>query len=460
MPNTIKCTKTFELGILDHLLVYASVKNKVKRPPPKVVIARSYKRFDNEAFRKDVEEALWAVISVFDDPDDSYWAWSHLFNEICDRHAPYRQVKIRQQSLPWITPQIRHLMNLRLKTFLKAKKSNSQELWSEYRSLRNRVTQEVRLSKSEYYTNLFDEVKDCRSYWKLVKSSSGSRTVQPILGIRGNDQIIETSDSRKAFVNEYFSTIGEKLASELYLDQSLENSFSYITRVTPTVTNIDFTYDSIMQDLIKLKHNKTCGPDNIAPRLLKSAGHALIPSLFSLYSMGASCNTVPSTWKFARVSALFKKDDETDKQNYRPISLLCVPGKLMETQVVSTITNHVEHHNLRNKHQWVYKKGHFTQLLLAKMTEDWRRALDRKLIVGVVFIDFRKAFDSLPHNILLYKLQSLGIAGDLWCWTRDYLMDRHQATVVNGCKSESMPVRFGVPQGSRVLFRVEYCTHI
>ena len=71
--------------------------------------------------------------------------------------------------------------------------------------------------------------------------------------------------------------------------------------------------------------------------------------------MSASCNIVPSTWKFARVSALFKKNDETDKQNYRPISLLCVPGKLMETQVVSTVTNHVEHHNLRNKHQWAYK---------------------------------------------------------------------------------------------------------
>ena len=122
----------------------------------------------------------------------------------------------------------------------------------------------------------------------------------------------------------------------------------------------------------------------------------------------------------------------------------------METQVVPTITNHDEHHNLRNKHQWAYKKGHSTQLLLAKMTEDWRSALDRNLVVGVVFIDFRKAFDSLPHNILLYKLQSLGIAGDLWCWIRDYLTDRHQATVtvVNGCKKESMPVRFGVPQGS------------
>ena len=189
-----------------------------------------------------------------------------------------------------------------------------------------------------------------------------------------------------------------------------------------------------MQGLVKLKNNKTCGPDNIAPRLLKSAGHALIPSLFSLYSMSASCNTVPSTWKFARVSALFKKEDETDKQNYRPISLLCFPGKLMETQVVSTITNHVEHHNLRKKHQWAYEKGHSTQLLLAKMTKDWRSALDRKLVVSVAFIDFRKAFDSLPHNILLYKLQSLGIADDLWCWIRvsvDVLLYIAHAAVAN-----------------------------
>ena len=106
-PYSVKCTKTLELGISDHLLVYASVANKIKRPPPKVVTARSYKRFeknDKEAFRKDVEEAPWSVITAFEDPDDSYWAWSYLFNEICNRHAPYRQVKIRQQSLPWITP--------------------------------------------------------------------------------------------------------------------------------------------------------------------------------------------------------------------------------------------------------------------------------------------------------------------------------------------------------------------
>ena len=96
----------------------------------------------------------WSVISVFNDLDYCYWAWSCLFNEICDRHAPFREVKIRQQSLPWIMPQIRDLMNLHYKTLLKAKRLNNQELWWEYRVLRNRVTHKARVAESNCYTNL------------------------------------------------------------------------------------------------------------------------------------------------------------------------------------------------------------------------------------------------------------------------------------------------------------------
>ena len=86
----------------------------------------------------------------------------------------------------------------------------------------------------------------------------------------------------------------------------------------------------------------------------------------------------------------------------------------MESCVASTINNHLDEHNLSTNRQWAYKKGHSTELLLVKMTEDWRKALDKKQVVGVVFIDFKKAFDSVSHALLLKKLKSLGIAGDLW----------------------------------------------
>ena len=82
------------------------------------------------------------------------------------------------------------------------------------------------------------------------------------------------------------------------------------------------------------------------------------------------------------------------------------------------------------------------------MSGDWRRAQDKSLVVGIVFVDFRKAFDSISHHVLLNKFQALGVAGDLWCWLKDYLADCSQATIVNGFQSETLPVKFGVQQGS------------
>ena len=99
-------------------------------PPPKIVKARSYKNFDQAKFSKDIAEAPWSVCKVFVDLDDCYWEWSHIFDEICNRHVPFRQIKVRLQILPWISYQIRHVMNVRYKTLLKDKLSNNQQLWT------------------------------------------------------------------------------------------------------------------------------------------------------------------------------------------------------------------------------------------------------------------------------------------------------------------------------------------
>ena len=231
---------------------------------------------------------------MFDDTDDVYWAWSHLFNNICERHAPYRQVKVRQNSLPCITPQIRHLMNLRYKTFLKAKRSQNPELFAEYRALRNKVTHEVRLSKTNYYMNMFNEVKSCKSYWKLLKNATNKSSSKPILGIKGLDGKIITSDQEKAEIfNEHFSTIGEKLADALPAVQ-YPTSTTTINRVTPTVMDINLTYERVLQGVLNLKPDKACRPDKVSPKLLKNAGWALIPSLLSLFTSSAINNSVPN----------------------------------------------------------------------------------------------------------------------------------------------------------------------
>ena len=103
----------------------------------------------------------------------------------------------------------------------------------------------------------------------------------------------------------------------------------------------------------------------------------------------------------------------------------------------------------KGSHTHHYRKGRSTELLLMHLAETWRRAIDKKLVVGAVFIDFQKAFDCVSHSILLHKLEhNFGITGNLLAWIRDYLPDREQYTVINGVPSENTKVAHGIPQGS------------
>ena len=178
-------------------------------------------------------------------------------------------------------------MTLRYKTFLKAKRSQNPELFAECRALRSKVTHEVRLSKTNYYLNMFNEVKSCKSYWELVKKATNKSSSKPVLGIKGLDGKIITSDQEKADIfNELFSTIGEKLADAL---PAVEYPTFTTTNncVTPTVMGFNLTYESVLQGELNLKPGKACGSDKVSPKLLKNAGWALIPSLLSLFTSSA-----------------------------------------------------------------------------------------------------------------------------------------------------------------------------
>ena len=209
---------------------------------------------------------------------------------------------------------MRHLMNKRLKALKKAQRLGYPNLWAEYRELWNRVTKEVRLSKSKYYLELFSD------YWRLVKYATNGKSTAPILGIRNADGKVVTSDLDKAnILNEHFSTIDEKLANELP-NSDLTQSNVNISTVAPCVMSINLSYEGIVSSMAKLKADKASGLDNVTPKLPKLAGDSIIPSLLSVFNISITCHTVPTTWKAANISAHYKKDDKIDKHNYWPIS--------------------------------------------------------------------------------------------------------------------------------------------
>ena len=216
----------------------------------------------------------------------------------------------------------------------------------------------------------------------------------------------------------------------------------------PTTTSIRISQMKIEEKICNLKVKKAAKPDDVCARYLKYAGMSIAPSLTSLFKHSVDTCKPPDQWKIARVSAAFKKGREEDRTCYRPLSMLSIPSKLMESCVASNITNHVVTQNLLDNRQWAYRRGKSTEQLLIHLTERWREAVERKFFVGILFADFTKAFDTVSHNILLQKLNDIGIRGDVWLWLKNCFTERRQFVRINRCDSDTHIITHGVPQGS------------
>ena len=156
----------------------------------------------------------------------------------------------------------------------------------------------------------------------------------------------------------------------------------------------------------------------------------------------------PSSWRLSRVRAILHKGNKPDRGNYHPISLLNVPRKVYESIICDQLDSHITKNGLSNKHQWGFTKGKSTELLMLHLTETWKNALDQGKIIGVLFINFKKAFDLVCHQTLALKLQACGISGNLHKLLTSYLQNRKQFVEINGKSSDLCEVKYGVPQGS------------
>ena len=167
-----------------------------------------------------------------------------------------------------------------------------------------------------------------------------------------------------------------------------------------------------------------------------------------MFNSSLSKGIVPTEWKFSNVTPVFKGNgDPSCFANYRPISLLSLPSKVLARIVHNRLLDCLLSNILSNR-QFGFRPGSSTQEALLCATSDWSHCLDRGTSVAAVSLDLSKAFDRVPHCQFLSALINIGVSGPLLAWFRSYLSGRTQRVVVDGCSSEVHPVTSGVPQGS------------
>ena len=164
------------------------------------------------------------------------------------------------------------------------------------------------------------------------------------------------------------------------------------------------------------------------------------------YNNAISNNVFPDLLKFVDTTPVFKKGNKNDKSNYRPISVLKAFAKVFERLLFNQLNDFIE--NKFSPLLCGFRKGHNTQHALTRLLEDWRDKLDNKKVIGTILCDLSKAFDTLPHDLLLAKLDAYGLGDSALCFIKSYLTDRKQRCKVGSSYSTWSDIKSGVPQGS------------
>ena len=208
----------------------------------------------------------------------------------------------------------------------------------------------------------------------------------------------------------------------------------------------DITPDSMFKKIISLDANKGCMKDDIPVKLLLGTNDIVCEHLSIIYNNAKNLEEFPQCLKTADITPLPKAGEKDSKKNYRPVSLTPILSKVFEKDMYEQISQYAE--RFLSKSVFGYRTKHNSELCLVVMTEMWKKALDEYKVAGAVLTDLSKAFDCIPHDLLIAKLHAYGFDKTSLNFVLNYLTERVQRTKVNGVYSKRRKIRYGVPQGS------------
>ena len=427
------------LGTSDHNVLICSVHMQGESITDNKM-AYDYNKADFKGLKYELQKADWELM-LQGGVEDCWKAFKVKILSLEKQFVPTKKRSGAKKGKPiWMTHRVVKLVKNKRKVFAKYKDKDHPAV----RKINKQAKKEVKKARKSFEKKLAKNIKqDKKSFFAYMRSKTKVRPQMcPLTDSKGRC-LDGLSDIVEEF-NTYFTSV--------FTEESLGNIPDPVTvfseRDSKILYDFEITVEDVRSKLSKIRMDKSGGPDELKPRLLANIYEEITIPLCHIFNKSLKEGIVPEDWKRANVSPIFKNGSKNCAGNYRPVSLTSQICKVFEALMRDAIVGHLEDNLLLRESQHGFRRGRSCLSNLLTFLDKVSGYMDEGENVDVLFLDFAKAFDKVPHQRLSKKLVSHGIDGKVRIWIEQWLSGRLQRVGINGNLSSWQRVTSGVPQGS------------
>ena len=443
--HSIQCFPLDFVGTSDHVAVLTKIQF---RKPREESFTRTLWRWEAanwEALRADLKTTVWRDV-LSGDVDQQVQRLSKLLHDLQLRWVPHSAHTTKASDQPWFGPECRAAAETKYRAWRALKRHPNARTRQRHREAAARMIATQEWAREEWKANLRSKLRGGqignKRWWSLVKDEQGeTRGCSVPALIRPDGSLAQSSEDKANLLAAHYA--GKMCVADPDRPPHVPPQL-----VSETIMSVKTSAEEVRVLLRDLDEKKAVGPDSISPHLLRQCAEELAPPLATIFNNSFRSSMWPTMWKVSSVVPIHKKNSKSEVKNYRPVSLLPVLSKVLETIVVSRLTRHLEKHHVMSTRQYGFRQGRSAGDLHLQLSTEWSAALDEGKAAAVVALDIEGAFDKVWHAALVSKLRAAGVEGPLLKLLESYLRDRHFKVSVNGRESRLQPIRAGVPQGS------------
>ena len=466
ITNRVKSTIDLIFSNMNFIAEVGVLKNQISDHQP--IFIRRKKTREPKAFStiwgrtmKDYNPGLFQSVILDDGRWQSFWNVNNTVNtqwdimheiikDSADLCCPMKKIRLRNCTPAWFTKEVIELINTKKEIMTRILKTNTEEdhrLLSEQKRL---VRNSLRLARQETIVTSLEENRTNRKrFWRCRNKNfalgkrSNSKGCVRIKDQKGN--ILEGMDLVN-YLGIYYATNGEKLADAFqkkdlpFNIEEVKQTAKFTFRFVPLVV-----VEKYIKDIVICKAS---GITNLSSILIKDAFKVLSVELTHIINESIRTSTFPDAWVVGSITPIPKEGDSLDPGNWCPISILPLPSKLLERAIHYQIISHLDNNGYLSINQHGFRSGKSTSTAILDLTRLLTTNYNNGKHTSCVFVDYKKAFEMLDHDVLLNKLVTFDFDRNAIRWMQSYFGNRRHVVKCAGACSNEVAVRYGVPQGS------------